>query len=99
MFKASLRMSFLEYIYIYIHKRRMRLRWHFKDNEDSISVDNNENKFRIKSSWQQPKDDPVLENYLSLLEKQVMSVSPEGKNFNNLSPSEQSKKRTRDQRL
>ena len=33
--------------------------------------------------------DPVLENYLSLLEKEVMSVSPEGKNFSNLSPSEQ----------
>ena len=70
-------------------KRRMRLRWHSKDNEDSISEDNNENKFRIKSSWQPPKDDPVLENYLSLLEKEVMSVSPEGKNFSNLSPSEQ----------
>ena len=32
---------------------------------------------------------PVLENYLSLLEKEVLSVSPEGKNFNNLSSSEQ----------
>ena len=45
-------------------KRRMRLRWHFRDNEDSFSEDNNENKLRIKSSWQPPKDDPVLENYL-----------------------------------
>ena len=70
-------------------KRRMRLRWHFRDNEDSFSEDNNDNKFRIKSSWQPPKEDPVLENYLSLLEKEVMSVSPEGKNFSNLSPSEQ----------
>ena len=70
-------------------KRRMRLRWHFRDNEDSFSEDNNENKFRIKSSWQPPKEDPVLENYLSLLEKEVMSVSPEGKNFSNVSPSEE----------
>ena len=38
---------------------------------------------------QAPKDDPVLENYLSLLEKEVMSVSPKGKNFSNLSSSEQ----------
>ena len=36
-------------------KRRMRLRWYFRDNEDSFSEDNNENKFRIKSSWQPSK--------------------------------------------
>ena len=70
-------------------KRRMRLRWHFRDNEDIFSEDNNENKFRIPSSWQPPKEDPVLENYLSRLEKEVMSVSPEGKNFSNLSHFEQ----------
>ena len=46
-------------------------------------------KFRAKSTWQPPKEDPVLETYLSLLEKEVMSVSPEGKNFSNLSSSEQ----------
>ena len=45
--------------------------------------------FKPKSTWQPPKDDPVLENYLSLLEKEVMSVSPEGRNFSNLSSSEQ----------
>ena len=43
----------------------------------------------IHIQWQPPKDDPVLENYLSLLEKEVMSLSPEGKNFSNLSSSEQ----------
>ena len=35
------------------------------------------------------KDDPLLENYLSLLEKEVLSVSSQGKNCSNLSPSEQ----------
>ena len=66
------------------YKRRMRLRWHFRNNTDSDSQDasdNNSNTFRIKSMWQPPKDDPVLENYLSPLEKEVLSVSPEGKNF------------------
>ena len=59
------------------------------DSDSQGVTDNNCNTFRIKSTWQPPKDDPVLENYLSLLEKEVMSVSPEGKNFSNLSPSEQ----------
>ena len=68
-------------------KRRMRLRWHFRNNEDD-SFTYDDNHFRIKSTWQPPKDDPILENYLSLLEK-VMSVSPEGMNFSNLSSSEQ----------
>ena len=69
---------------------RMRLRWHFRNNTDSDSQDaTNNNTFRIKSTWQPPKDNPVLENYLLLLEKEVMSVLPEGKNFSNLSPSEQ----------
>ena len=74
------------------YKRRMRLRWHFRNNTDSDSQDasdNNSNTFRIKSTWQPPKDDPVLENYLSLLEKEVLSVSPDGKNFSNLSSCEQ----------
>ena len=66
----------------------MRLRWHFRNNEEDYVPDENAN-FRPKSTWQPPKDDPVLENYLSLLEKEVMSVSPEGKNFSNLSSSEQ----------
>ena len=70
------------------YKRRMRLRWHFRNNEDNFTPDNN-NQFKVKSTWQPPKDDPVLENYLSLLEEEVMSVSPEGKNFSNLSSSEQ----------
>ena len=62
------------------YNRRMRLRWHFRNNTDSDSQDatnNKSNTLRIKSTWQPPKDDPVLENYLSLLEKEVMSVSPE----------------------
>ena len=70
------------------YKRRMRLRWHFRNNEEDYVPDENVN-FKPKSTWQPPKDDPVLENYLSLLEKEVMSVSPEGKNFSNLSSSEQ----------
>ena len=70
------------------YKRRMRLRWHFRNNEDNFTSDD-QDKFRARSTWQPPKDDPVLENYLSLLEKEVMSVSPEGKNFSNLSSSEQ----------
>ena len=71
-----------------VFKRRVRLKWHFKDNEDIRDKDKDINKFKIKSNWQPPKSDPLLENYLSLLEKEVMSVSPEGKNFSNLSPSE-----------
>ena len=70
------------------YKRRMRLRWHFRNNEEDYVPDENAN-FRPKSKWQPPKDDPVLENYPSLLEKEVMFVSPEGKNFSNLSSSEQ----------
>ena len=70
------------------YKRRIRLWWHFTNNEDNFTPDD-QNRFRAKSTWQPPKDDPVLENYLSLLEKEVMSVSPEGKNFGNLSSSEQ----------
>ena len=69
-------------------KRRMRLRWHFRNNEDD-SFTYDDNHFRIKSTWQPPKDDPILENYFSLLEREVLSASPEGKNFSNLSPSEQ----------
>ena len=70
------------------YSRRMRLQWHFRNNEDKYVPDKDSN-FKTKSTWQPPKDDPVLENYLSLLEKEVMSVSPEGKNFSNLSSSEQ----------
>ena len=70
------------------YSRRMRLRWHFRNNEDEYVPDKDSN-FKTKSTWQPPKDDPVLENYLLLLEKEVMSVSPEGKNFSNLSSSEQ----------
>ena len=62
-----------------VFKRRIRLKWHFKDNEDIRDKDKDINKFKIKSNWQPPKSDPLLENYLSLLEKEVMSVSPEGK--------------------
>ena len=69
------------------YKRRMRLRWHFRNNEDNFTP-HDKDKFRAKSTWLPPKEDPVLENYLSLLEKEVMSVSPEGKNFSNLSSSE-----------
>ena len=65
----------------------MRLRWHFRNNEDDY-VPDKDSSFKTKSTWQPPKVDPVLENYLSLLEKEVMSVSPEGKNFSNLSSSE-----------
>ena len=72
-----------------VYKKRMRLRWHFRNQEENFTPDNSDNQFKVKSTWQPPKDDPVLENYLSLLEEEVMSVSPEGKNFCNLSSSEQ----------
>ena len=68
--------------------RRMRLRWHFRNNEDDY-VPDKDSSFKTKSTWQPPKDDPVLENHLSLLEKEVTSVSPEGKNLSNLPSSEQ----------
>ena len=45
------------------YKRRMRLKWHFRNNEEEFVPDENAN-FRPKSTWQPPKDDPVLENYL-----------------------------------
>ena len=66
-------------------KQRMRLRWYFKDKKNEI---NDYNKFKPKSSWNPPKDDPLLESYLSLLEKKVLSLSPESKSFPNLSSSE-----------
>ena len=68
-------------------KRRMRLRWHFRNSEDD-SFTYDDNHFRIKSTWQPPKDDSILENYFSLLEREELSVSPEGKNFSDLSPPE-----------
>ena len=67
-------------------KRRTRLRWYFKDKETNDIK--NYNKFKPKSSWNPPKDDPLLESYLSLLEWKMLSLSPEGKSFPNLSSSE-----------
>eukprot|EP00795_Rhopilema_esculentum_P014500 gene14500-biopygen4278 len=75
--KAELRADLEEF------KRRMRLKWHFKDNNKT-----EKQLFKNRSNWQPPKNNLVLENYLSLVENEVLSVSPEGKNFSNLSPSE-----------
>ena len=76
-------------------KRRMRLKWHFRDNShDSNSIDNanrnndnyeNSPSFYIKSGWNPPRAGPILESNLSLLEKEAMSISPQGRNFSNLS--------------
>ena len=57
----------------------MRLKWYFKDKETNDI--NGYNKFRPKSTWNPPKDDPLLESYLSLLEKKVVSLSPECKSL------------------
>ena len=75
--KAELRADLEEF------KRRIRLKWHFKDNNKT-----EKQLFRNRSNWQPPKNNLLLENYLSLVENEVMSVSPEGKNFSNLSHSE-----------
>ena len=68
-------------------KRRMRLRWFFRNREKE---DNNldDFKFRCKSSRNPPNNDPLLETFLSQLEKEVLSESLEGKTHSNLSPSE-----------
>lgn len=60
----------------------MKLAWFFKDEEDS---DYDPDTFYVKSSWNPPKADNILETYLYLLEKEMLSVSPEGRNFSNLS--------------
>ena len=66
-------------------KLRNRLRRSFKHRtNDGTEI----NKFKVKSSWNPPKDDPLLESYLSLVEKSVLSVSAEGKSYPNLSHSE-----------
>ena len=66
-------------------KRRIRIRWFFKDRtNDATAI----NKFKLKSSWNRPKGGPLLESYLSLVEKRVLSVSAEGKSYPNLSHSE-----------
>ena len=63
-------------------KRRIRLSWYFKDEENS---DYDPDAFYVISGWNPPRADNILETYLSLLEKEVLSVSPEGRNFSNLS--------------
>ena len=60
-------------------KRRMRLRWFFKDEEPHDF--NDYNKFKPKSSWNPLNDNPLVESYLSVLEKMVLSLSPKGKSF------------------
>ena len=60
----------------------MRLKRFFKDNEEN---DYDPDEFYIKSSWNPSRADLILENYLSLLEKEVLAVSPGGKNFPHLS--------------
>ena len=63
-------------------KHRIKLRWFFKDRtNDTTDI----NKLKVKSSWNPPKGDPLLESYLSLVEKRVLSVLAEGKFYLNLS--------------
>eukprot|EP00795_Rhopilema_esculentum_P016113 gene16113-biopygen5453 len=70
-----------------VFKRRMRLRWFFRDSE-SNPLDVNISKFRCKSSWNPPTSDPLLESFLSQLEKDVLSITTDGKYYSNLSSSE-----------
>ena len=35
--------------------------------------------------WNSPRADPILESYFSLLEREAMSIAPQGGNFSNLS--------------
>ena len=66
-------------------KHRLKLRWFFKDRtNDTTEI----NKFKVKSSWNPTKGDPLLDSYLSLVEKRVLSILAEGKSYPNLSHSE-----------
>ena len=49
---------------------------------------NKNNKFRKKSSWKLPNNDPIIEAFLLQLEKVVLSVKAEGRNCPNLFPYE-----------
>ena len=78
----------------------MRLKWHFRDKSNDNSSIGNGNKnnnsyeygpsFYIKSGWNPPRADPILESSLSLLEKETMSIAPQSRNFSNLSIGERS---------
>ena len=63
-----------------VFKRRMRLRWFFRDSE-SNPLDIKISKFRCKSSWNPPTSDPLLESFLSQLEKEVLSITTDGKYY------------------
>ena len=65
----------------------MRLRWFFQDSE-SNPLEVNISQFSCKSSWNPPTSDPLLESYLSQLEKEVLSITTDGKYYSNLSSSE-----------
>ena len=79
------------YIFINIYI----LKWYFRDNSNegnSFGSSNRSNansqygpSFYVKSGWNPPRADPILQSYLSLLESEVISVTPEGRNFSNLS--------------
>ena len=65
-------------------KRRLRLKQIIKDDVSNINkrVRNCYEfgpTFNIKTGWNPPRADLILEPYLSLLEKEVLSISPEGK--------------------
>ena len=72
----------------------MRLKWYFRDNNNNDSslsssyANTNNPSFYSKSCWNPPRADPILESYLSLLEKEALSIVPEGRNFSNLSTGE-----------
>ena len=80
--------------------RRMRFKWHFKDNvDDSLDVGltengNKTNKFSKKSSWKPLNNDTISEAILSQLEKEVLSLSTEGRTFPYLFPNELTSLRT-----
>ena len=72
-------------------RRRVRLDWYFRDNFDINSSSNISRikyelgpTFYSKSGWNPPRPYAIVESYLSLLEKEAISISPRGKNFSNL---------------
>ena len=74
-------------------KRRRRLKRYFKDDVSNTygSIRNCyefDPTFNIKLGCNPPRSETILESYLSLLEKEALSISPEGKNYNYLSSGE-----------
>ena len=72
----------------------MRLKWYFRDNNKKDSslgsryANTNNPSSYSTSGWNPPRAHPILESYLSLLEKEALSIVPKGRNFCNVSTGE-----------